>query len=176
MTSWFNLIVSNRIIHGNKLPKWGYSVPKSFNNDGNHGHDVSQYYFIIGFNFCICQLGLASGWAQLVSRLMHSCQQLTQTHTPAITLSRVRKGKGRLPSHQQPHTLLLNYNKIFQPAVVKRNNMHCLQIMRFVILWQRTATVTPSLFESDEPTLFNLMEHKGSTSACEQKSKKPCTK
>lgn len=61
MTSWFNLIVSNRIIHGNKLPKWGYSLPKSFNNDGNHGHDVSQYYFIIGFSLCICQLGLASG-------------------------------------------------------------------------------------------------------------------
>lgn len=73
MTSWFNLIVSNRIIHGNKLPKWGYTLPKSFNNDGNHGHDVSQYYFIIGFSPCICQLGLASGWAQLVSRLTHSC-------------------------------------------------------------------------------------------------------
>lgn len=28
MTSWFNLIVSNRIIHGNKLPKWGYSLQK----------------------------------------------------------------------------------------------------------------------------------------------------
>lgn len=25
MTSWFNLIVNNRIIHGNKLPKWGYT-------------------------------------------------------------------------------------------------------------------------------------------------------
>lgn len=78
MTSWFNLIVSNRIIHGNKLPKWGYSLQKkqnknSFNNDGNHGHDVSQYYFITGFSPCICQLGLASGWAQLVSRLTHSC-------------------------------------------------------------------------------------------------------
>lgn len=79
MTSWFNLIVSNRIIHGNKLPKWGYSLPKSFNNDGNHGHDVSQYYFIIGFSFCICQLGRASGWSQLASRLMHSCSRLTQT-------------------------------------------------------------------------------------------------
>lgn len=29
MTSWFNLIVSNRIIHGNKLPKWGYSLQKN---------------------------------------------------------------------------------------------------------------------------------------------------
>lgn len=63
MTSWFNLILSNRIIHGNKLPKWGYSEPKSFNNDGNYGHDVSGHYFIIGLSSCICQLGLASGWA-----------------------------------------------------------------------------------------------------------------
>lgn len=56
MTSWFNLIVSNRIIHGNKLPKWGYTLLKSFNNDGNHGHDVSLYYFIIGFSLRICRL------------------------------------------------------------------------------------------------------------------------
>lgn len=49
MTSWFNLIVSNRIIRGNKLPKWGVPPAKSFNNDGNHGHDVSRRYFIIGF-------------------------------------------------------------------------------------------------------------------------------
>lgn len=73
MTSWFNLIVSNRIIHENKLPKWGYTLLKSFNNDGNHGHDVSQYYFIIEFSLCICQLALASGWAQHAARLMHSC-------------------------------------------------------------------------------------------------------
>lgn len=102
MTSWFNLIVSNRIIHGNKLPKWGYTPPKSFNNDGNHGHDVSQYYFIIGFSLCICQLGLASGWAQLASRLTHSCWRLTQTHAAAIPHSRVTKGKGGIPSHRQP--------------------------------------------------------------------------
>lgn len=123
MTSWFNLIVSNRIIHENKLPKWGYTLPKSFNNDGNHGHDVSQYYFIIGFSLCICQLGLASGWAQLVSRLTHSCQQLRQTHAPAIPHSGVMKGKGSIPSHQHPQTqdrypITIS---ISQPAAVQRN-------------------------------------------------------
>lgn len=112
MTSWFNLIVSNRIIHGNKLPKWGYSLPKSFNNDGNHGHDVSQYYFITGFSLCICQLGLASARAQLVSRLMHSCWQLTQTHTPCHPTLQGHKGEWRHPvppaatdSGLLPHTI-----------------------------------------------------------------------
>lgn len=51
----------------------GTRYQKSFNNDGNHGHDVSQYYSITGFSLCICRLGLASGWAQLASSLMHSC-------------------------------------------------------------------------------------------------------
>lgn len=106
MTSWFNLIVSNRIIHGNKLPKWGYTLPKSFNNDGNHGHDVSQYYFITGFSLCICRLGRASGWAQLASRLTHSCWRLTETHTAGS------RGEGQRP-HPPAATdagLLPNYN------------------------------------------------------------------
>lgn len=51
MTSWFNLIAANRIIHRNKLPKWFYRATKIFNNNGNHGHDVWLYYFITALAF-----------------------------------------------------------------------------------------------------------------------------
>ncbi len=54
MTSWFNLIAANRIIHRNKLPKWCYWATKIFNNNGNHGHDVWLYYFITALGLCIC--------------------------------------------------------------------------------------------------------------------------
>lgn len=36
MTSWFNLIVNNGIIHGNKLPKWGHTH--------THTHTNSQIF------------------------------------------------------------------------------------------------------------------------------------
>lgn len=54
MTSWFNLIAANRIIHRNKLPKWCYWATEIFNNNGNHGHDVWLYYFITALGLCIC--------------------------------------------------------------------------------------------------------------------------
>ena len=50
MASWFNLIVGNRIIHTEtNYLSGGTQLPKIFNNDGNHGHDVCLYYFIIAF-------------------------------------------------------------------------------------------------------------------------------
>lgn len=54
MTSWFNSIAANRIIHRNKLPKWCYWATEIFNNNGNHGHDVWLYYFITALGLCIC--------------------------------------------------------------------------------------------------------------------------
>lgn len=81
MTSWFNLIVSNRIIRGNKLPKWGVPPAKSFNNDGNHGHDVSRRYFIIGF-LASASVGRASARARRAARLTHSCSCRPSPHSP----------------------------------------------------------------------------------------------
>lgn len=81
MTSWFNLIVSNRIIRGNKLPKWGVPPAKSFNNDGNHGHDVSRRYFIIGF-LASASVGRASARARCTARLTHSCSCRPSPHSP----------------------------------------------------------------------------------------------
>lgn len=102
MTSWFNLIVSNRIIHENKLPKWGYSVPKSFNNDGNHRNDVSLYYFIIGLNPCICQLGLLLEGPSLFpdwrTAASGSRRQLPLALVVAIALQgQRREGQGPIP-------------------------------------------------------------------------------
>lgn len=81
MTSWFNLIVSNRIIRGNKLPKWGVPPAKSFNNDGNHGHDVSRRYFIIGF-LASASVGRASARARRAARPTHSCSCRPSSHSP----------------------------------------------------------------------------------------------
>lgn len=62
MTSWFNLIAANRIIHRNKLPKWFYRATKIFNNNGNHGHDVWLYYFITALGLCICRAVTNRTW------------------------------------------------------------------------------------------------------------------
>lgn len=163
MTSWFNSIAANRIIHRNKLPKWFYRAPKIFNNNGNHGHDVWLYYFITALGLCFCRAVTNRTWCVVIEAqhavwLVHSWPTRTngssqkQTESlsspftcsifkyPVWSWSCVRGWTSRPPECLLPHMLMnLLLLKFFNTQTAKVPNITCNQR---VIEYFRTEDIT----------------------------------